>query len=288
MDKLIGKHWHYLPANEVVDLLESDRERGLDLFEINHRRERFGYNVLTTKKGKSPLLRFLLQFHQPLVYILLAAGLVTALLQEWVDAGVIFGVVIVNAIIGFIQEAKAVKAMEALAKTMVTEATVVRSGAKMRISSAEVVPGDIVLLQSGDKVPADMRLISSRDLQVDESALTGESVAVEKDTAQLPHDTILADRKNMVYGSALVTYGQASGVVVAIGDNTEVGRISELISSTEELKTPLLQKIEEFSKILLYLILGLALATFAVGHAERPERLRDVHGSRGPGGGRHS
>jgi Ca2+-transporting ATPase len=265
MDTLIGKHWHHMPTDEVLNLLDSDREKGIDLFEIEHRRERFGFNVITTKKGKGPLLRFLLQFHQPLVYILLAAALITLLLKEWVDSGVIFGVVIVNAIIGFIQEAKAVKAMEALAKTMVTEATVVRSGAKTRISSSEVVPGDIVLLQSGDKVPADMRLVASRDLQVDESALTGESVAVEKDTVQLPHDTILADRKNMVYGSALVTYGQASGVVVAIGDKTEVGRISELISSTEELKTPLLQKIEDFSRILLYLILGLALATFGVG-----------------------
>jgi len=265
VERLIGKHWHHMPHDEVIDLLETHREKGLDRLEIGHRRERFGENVLTTKKARGPLMMFLLQFHQPLVYILLAAGLVTAVLQEWVDAGVILGVVVVNAIIGFIQEAKAVKAMEALAKTMVTEATVIRSGSKVRISSAEVVPGDIVLLQSGDKVPADMRLISSRDLQVDESALTGESVAVEKDTSQLPHDTILADRKNMVYGSALVTYGQAVGVVVAIGDNTEVGRISELISSTQELKTPLLAKIEDFSKVLLYLILGLALATFVVG-----------------------
>ena len=265
MEKLLGKHWHHMPHEEVIDLLETDPNKGLDLLEINHRRERFGANVLTAKKSKGPLMRFLLQFHQPLIYILLAAGTVTALFQEWVDAGVIFGVVIVNAVIGFLQESKAVKAMEALAKTMITEATVMRSGKKVKISSTEVVPGDIVLLQSGDKVPADMRLISSRDLQVDESALTGESVAVTKDSLQLPHDTILADRKNMVYGSALVTYGQASGVVVAIADNTEVGRISELISSTEELQTPLLKKIGEFSKVLLYLILGFALATFGVG-----------------------
>ncbi|MBN1547259.1 MAG: cation-transporting P-type ATPase [Syntrophaceae bacterium] len=265
MERLLGKHWHHMPADEVLDLLDTDQGNGLDLLEIKHRREHFGNNVLTTKKTRGPLMRFLLQFHQSLVYILMAAGLVTAFFQEWVDAGVIFGVVLVNAVIGFIQEAKAVKAMEALAKTMITEATVIRSGAKVRISASDVVPGDIVLLQSGDKVPADMRLINSRDLQIDESALTGESVASEKDTAQLPHDTILADRKNMAYGSTLVTYGQASGVVVAIGDNTEVGRISELISETEELKTPLIQKIEGFSKFLLYLILALALATFAVG-----------------------
>jgi len=265
MEKLIGKHWHNLPADEVLDLLETDRDKGLDLFEIEARRERFGDNVITSKKGKGPLLRFLLQFHQPLIYILLAAAIITALLQEWVDSGVIFGVVLVNALIGFVQESNALKAMDALAKTMVTEATVIRAGEKKRISSAEVTVGDIVLLQSGDKVPADMRLISARDLRADESALTGESLPVEKEDEILPHDTVLADRTNMVYGSALITYGQATGVVVAIGDHTEVGRISELISSTEELQTPLLRKIDEFSKVLLYVIMGLAVVTFGVG-----------------------
>ncbi|MEN6475963.1 MAG: cation-transporting P-type ATPase [Syntrophaceae bacterium] len=265
MDKLIGKHWHHLPADEVLDLLETDRDKGLDLFEIEARHEHLGDNVITAKKGKGPLLRFLLQLHQPLIYILLAAAIITALLQEWVDSGVIFGVVLVNALIGFVQESKAVKAMEALAKTMVTEATVIRAGEKKRISSTEVTVGDIVLLQSGDKVPADMRLISARDLRADESALTGESVPVEKGEETLPHDTVLADRTNMVYGSALITYGQAAGVVVAIGDHTEVGRISELIASTEELQTPLLRKIAEFSRILLYVILGLAAVTFGVG-----------------------
>jgi len=265
MDKLIGRHWHHLPAEEVIDLLDSNREEGLDLFEVKHRWEQFGYNVLTQKKGRGPLLRFLLQFHQPLIYILLAATLITLVLREWVDAGVIFGVVFVNALIGFLQESKAVKAMEALAQTLITEATVLRSGEKRRISSAEVVPGDIVLLQSGDKVPADMRLISVRDLHVDESALTGESVAVEKCHKAMPHDTILADRKNMVYGSSLVTYGQAVGIVVSIGDATEVGRISELLATTKELETPLLRKIAAFSRVLLYAILALAAVTFAVG-----------------------
>ncbi|MEQ8151606.1 MAG: cation-transporting P-type ATPase [Smithellaceae bacterium] len=265
MENLIGKHWHHMPAEEVLDLLETRPDKGLDQFETEDRRKQFGDNVITTKKGKGPLMRFLLQFHQPLIYILLASGLITSLLAEWVDAGVIFGVVLVNAVIGFLQESKAVKAMEALARTMVTEATVIRHGAKVRISSAAVVLGDIVLLQSGDKVPADLRLFTARDLQVDESALTGESLPVQKSEEILPHDTVLADRSNMVYGSTLVTYGQASGVVVATGDHTEVGRISQLISETEELQTPLLRKIEEFSKILLYVILGLAGITFVVG-----------------------
>ena len=265
METLLGKHWHHLPADEVIDILESDREKGLDLFEVDNRRKHFGPNVLTGKKAKGPLLRFLLQFHQPLIYILIVAGAVTALLQEWVDAGVIFGVVLVNAFIGFIQEAKAVKAIEALARTMTTEATVLRVGEKQRISAAEVVPGDIVLLQSGDKVPADMRLFQTRDIQVDESALTGESVPVDKKPDVLDHDTGLADRRNMAYASTLVTYGQGFGIVVAIGDKTEVGRISELISSTEALETPLTRKIVRFSHILLYAILALAATTFVVG-----------------------
>jgi len=265
METVIGKHWHHLPADEVIDLLEGDREKGLDLFEVGHRRKEFGPNAIEGKKGKGPLARFLLQFHQPLIYILLASGIVTALLREWVDAGVIFGVVLVNAFVGFLQESKAVKAIEALARTMTTETTVLRGGAKQRISSAEVVPGDVVLLQSGDKVPADMRLFQARDLRVDESALTGESVPVDKDPEVLPHDTGLADRRNMAYASTLVTYGQGSGVVVAIGEKTEVGRISRLIASTESLETPLTRKIARFSHVLLYAILVLAAATFAAG-----------------------
>lgn len=265
METLLEKHWHYLPVEEVLDILESDREKGLDIFEVEHRHKRFGLNVITSKKGKGPLLRFLLQFSQPLVYILVAAGIVTVILKEWVDAGVIFGVVMVNAVIGFIQESKAVKAIEALSRIMTTEATVLRAGEKRRISSVEVVPGDIVFLQSGDKVPADMRLLHTKELQVDESALTGESVPVGKRTDLLAHDTMLADRQNMAYASTLVTYGQGIGIVVATGDSTEVGCISQLISAAEEMETPLTQKIAKFSHVLLYAILALAAVTFGVG-----------------------
>jgi len=265
MQQLIGKHWHFLPAEEVIDLLETDPTKGLDLFELEDRRKRFGYNVITTKKSQGPFLRFLLQFNQPLVYILLAAALVTLVLREWVDSGVILGVVLVNALVGFFQESKAVKAIEVLARTMTSEATVIRTSLKQRVSSEEVLPGDIVLLQSGDKVPADMRLFAVKNLKVDESALTGESLSVDKDREPMPHDTILADRRNMVYGSSLITYGQGAGVVVAIGDQTEVGRISELIASSAELETPLLRKITQFSQYLLYAILALATVTFIIG-----------------------
>ncbi|MCX8044757.1 MAG: cation-transporting P-type ATPase [Desulfobacterota bacterium] len=265
IEELLEKHWHHLPADEVIDLLETDVDTGLDLLEVKDRQQRFGANVITAQKQRGTFVRFLLQFHQPLIYILIGSGFITALFQEWVDASVIFGVVLVNALIGFIQESKAVKAMEALAKTMITEATVIRAGKKQRVSSSEITLGDIVLVQSGDKVPADLRLIAVKDLQVDESVLTGESVPVRKEAGVLPHNTVLADRSNMAYGSTLVTYGQATGVVVATGDHTEVGRISQLIASAEELETPLLRKIAAFSKVLLYVILGMAALTFIIG-----------------------
>ncbi|MBI5559199.1 MAG: cation-transporting P-type ATPase [Deltaproteobacteria bacterium] len=262
---LIASHWHHLPIDEVVELLESDRERGLDLFAVEHRLQAFGPNAITAQKGQGPLIRFLLQFHQPLIYILIASGLVTAFLGEWVDSGVIFGVVLVNAFVGYIQEAKAVNALAALARTMTTEATVLRQGEKRRIPATELVPGDIVFLQSGDKVPADLRLFQVRDLQIAEAALTGESAPVAKDHELHGRETVLADRRNMAYASTLVTYGQGTGLVTATGDETEVGRISQLISAAEALATPLTRKISEFSNVLLYVILGLAALTVAVG-----------------------
>ncbi|KAF0188386.1 MAG: P-type ATPase [Desulfobulbaceae bacterium] len=274
---LIARHWHHLPNSEVLELLEGNREQGLDRFEVEHRLASFGPNAITAQKGQGALIRFLLQFHQPLIYILIASGLVTAFLGEWVDSGVIFGVVLVNAIVGYIQEAKAVNALAALARTMTTEATVLRQGEKRRIPATELVPGDIVFLQSGDKVPADMRLFQVRDLQIAEAALTGESAPVAKhhgrtqsgtalhSVPQITKDTVLADRWNMAYASTLVTYGQGTGIVTATGDETEVGRISQLISTAEALATPLTRKISEFSNVLLYVILGLAALTILVG-----------------------
>ncbi|MFO7665479.1 MAG: HAD-IC family P-type ATPase, partial [Desulfobacterales bacterium] len=265
MNAVIDKQWHHLPAEEVVDLLDGNSEKGLDASEVKYRLEHYGPNKITSRKEKGPLQRFFLQFHQPLIYILIAAGVVTAIFQEWVDSGVIFGVVLVNAIIGFLQEAKAVNALAALARTMTSQATTLRQGEKKRISSEELVPGDIVFLQSGDKVPADMRLIQVRDLQVDESALTGESVPVEKMNNPLGIDTHLADRKNMAFASTLVTYGQATGIITATGDYTEMGRISQLIALSRKLATPLTRKIDHFSHILLYAILFLAVITVGVG-----------------------
>ena len=262
---LIARHWHHLPITEIVDLLEANQERGLDQFAVRHRLETFGPNAITAQKGQGPLIRFLLQFHQPLIYILIVSGLVTGFLGEWVDSGVIFGVVLMNAVVGFIQEAKAVDALAALTRTMTTEATVLRQGEKRRLPATELVPGDIVFLQSGDKVPADLRLFQVRDLQIAEAALTGESAPVAKDHGLHGHDTALADRKNMAYASTLVTYGQGTGIVTATGDATEVGRISQLISAAETLATPLTRKISAFSNVLLYVILILAALTIMVG-----------------------
>ncbi|PKN20241.1 MAG: carbonate dehydratase [Deltaproteobacteria bacterium HGW-Deltaproteobacteria-6] len=265
MESLICKHWHHCPAEEVTTLLTTHPDRGLSLFEAKHRIERFGLNMVTAKKQKGPLARFLLQFRQPLVYILLAAALITLLLREWADSSVIFGVVIVNAVIGFVQESKAEKAIESLKRMMTTQATVLRDGKWMQIDSIHLVAGDIIRIQSGDKVPADVRLLSCRDLQVDESALTGESVPVIKKEEVLDPETILADRRNMAYAGTLVTYGQAQAVVVATGNKTETGRISEMISEATDLSTPLTIKIASFSKVLLIAILALAALTFAVG-----------------------
>ncbi len=264
-NSLLEKHWHHLPANEVVELLASDLAHGLTADEAQRRRETFGANLLTPKKGQPAWLRFLMQFHQPLIYILLASSVITAFLQEWVDSGVIFGVVLVNAMIGYIQEAKAEDAIAALARMAASSTTVLRDGVKQPLPAAELVPGDVVVLAPGDKVPADLRLFRTRELMTDEASLTGESLPVQKLTAHLEKDAVLAERTNMAYASTLVTSGQGVGVVVAIGDITETGRISRLIAQATDLSTPLTRKIEHFSAIMLYVILGLAALTFAVG-----------------------
>ncbi len=267
--------WHHLQMEKITQLLGVDLRLGLTQDEVKSRQVKYGLNQFTPPKGVSVLKRFLLQFHQPLVYILLVATGVTLYLAEWVEASVIFGVVLVNAIVGYLQESKAEKAIEALSKMVKTEATVRRDGRVQRVSAVELVPGDVVLLQSGDKVPADLRLFRVRSLQVDESALTGESVSAQKHEEQLALDTILADRKNLAFAATLVTYGQAEGVVWATGDSTETGRIAYLINEAVNLQTPLTRKISEFSRLLLYVILVLAGVAFAVGlwHGESPNHM---------------
>ncbi len=259
------KLWHALPVAEAAARLESDPERGLSGPEVEERRARFGDNRLSPFKTHGPLMRFLLQFYQPLVLILLAATAVTAALGEWVDAAVIFAVVLVNAAIGFVQESRALQAIEALQRAMTATALVLRSGEKRRIPAEELVPGDVVLLQSGDKVPADLRLFDCREFRVDESALTGESLPVDKTDAPVEEDAALGDRRSMAYSSTLVIHGTAKGLVVATGDRSEIGRINRLIATAEVIATPLTRKIAQFSHLLLFVILGLAVLTFLAG-----------------------
>ena len=257
--------WHSQSPEALATSLRVDIQQGLNERDAQQRLDQYGVNRLTPRRGKSPLRLLLEQFHQPLVYILLVAAAVTAFLQEWVDSSVIFGVVLVNAVIGFIQEANALKAIDALSRVLSVSATVLRDGQRRTISANDLTPGDVVLLQSGDKVPADVRLLQIRELQIDESALTGESVPVEKRLATLDTSVVLADRCNMAYSSTLVTYGSGLGVVVETGDRTEIGLINRMIASATELETPLTQKISQFSQLLLWFIIGLAVLTFAVG-----------------------
>ena len=239
--------------------------QGLSHDEAARRLARHGPNRLTPPKRRGPLLRFLLQFHNVLIYVLLAASVVTALLAHWVDTGVIVGVVVINAIIGFIQEGKAEKAMDAIRRMLSPEATVLRGGKREVIAAEALVPGDIVLLQSGDKVPADLRLLSVKNLRIEEAALTGESAAIEKTMAAVAVNAVLGDRLCMAYASTLVVYGQGTGVVVATADTTEIGRISAMLEQVQELSTPLLRQMEVFGRWLTIAILLLAGFTFAFG-----------------------
>ncbi|BAZ31448.1 ATPase, E1-E2 type [Cylindrospermum sp. NIES-4074] len=257
--------WYALDSKQAIASFASDAHQGLDSATAKRLLADLGANELTGKKSKPWWLKFLLQFNQPLLIILLCAGLVKVLTGSFVNAGVIWGVTITNAMIGFVQESKAENAIAALAKAITTEATVIRDGQKIRISSRELVPGDIVLLTSGDKVPADLRLLQVRNLQIDESAITGESVAVEKHTKILQPDASLGDRKNMAYAGGFVTFGQGTGIVVATGNATETGRISQLMEQHTDISTPLTRKFDKFSQNWLYMVLALATLCFVVG-----------------------
>jgi len=257
---------HGLAAHEVVLLLDTDPHRGLTGPEAAERLARFGPNVLPAPKGRGLLMRVLRQFHHPLIYVLLAAGAITSVLGEYVDSAVIFGVVVINAIVGVIQESKAESALEGLRSMVRTQATVIRDGRRRTVPSEELVPGDLVLLEAGDKVPADLRLTRLAELRMNESVLTGESVPVGKDeVVVLPEIIPVADRRNMAYSATLVTTGSGAGIVIATGAETELGEIHRLVGAAETLTTPLTQKLAGFSKILTVGILALAAITFGVG-----------------------
>jgi magnesium-transporting ATPase (P-type) len=256
--------WHTLSYEQTFDQLDS-REKGLTTAEAGKRLSEYGPNRLKPASKKGPLLRFLEQFHNVLIYVLLVAGGITALLGHWVDSGVILGVVIINAIIGFIQEGKAEKALDAIRNMLSHQAMVKRDGIFISLSAEQLVPGDVVLLQSGDKVPADLRLFKLRELRIEEAMLTGESVPVEKETEVAAEHDSIGDRKCLAYSGTLVTYGQGQGIVVATGDQTEIGRISGMLRHVQVLTTPLLRQMAVFAKWLTVAIGVIATATLAYG-----------------------
>jgi magnesium-transporting ATPase (P-type) len=258
-------NWHTLSSTKSLSLLNTD-EKGLSREEVKQRHQIYGSNQLKTTKKQSSALRFLLQFHNILIYILLASTLITILLKEWVDACVIITVVILNAVIGFIQEGKAEKALDAIRNMLSPKATVIRDGKRHTISAKSLVPGDIVLLSSGDKVPADLRLLHTKNLQIQEAILTGESNPIDKSTEPVDESkNHLGDRTSMAYSGTLVTYGRGTGVVVAIGKNTEIGRISSMIAKAPIFTTPLLKQIAVFGRWLTLAIVLMAVFTFFFG-----------------------
>ncbi|MBI4005266.1 MAG: cation-transporting P-type ATPase [Gammaproteobacteria bacterium] len=255
---------HALSTEEVLAKQRTTLS-GLSDDEAAIRLSEAGLNRLTPPPKRSPIARFLEQFHNTLIYVLLVAALVTALLAHWVDTSVIIGVVFINAIIGFIQEGKAEHALDAIRNLLSPQATVVRNGNPRTVASEELVPGDIVLLQSGDRVPADLRLLRQKNLHINEAMLTGESLPVEKSVQPLAESIVLADRHCIAYSGTFVTFGQGTGMVIATGDGTEIGHISEMMYRVQTLTTPLLRQMAMFAHWLTVSILVLAVATFLFG-----------------------
>jgi magnesium-transporting ATPase (P-type) len=256
--------WHGHDFKNVLEKLESS-ESGLSTDQATFRYHRYGANRLPAPEPVPAWLRFLYQFHNLLIYVLIAAGVVTALLQHWLDASVIFGVVVINALIGYLQEGKAENALNAIRQMLSPHAMALRDGVQLTLDAEQLVVGDVVLLQSGDRVPADLRLIRVKGLQIQESALTGESMAVEKSLKALNEETPLGDRINMAYSGTLVTHGQGRGVVVATGVKTEIGRIGSLVAEVKSTTTPLLRQMDQFGRWLTTGILAVAVTTFIFG-----------------------
>ncbi len=267
--------WHALDGESVLKAVAS-QVGGLTQDVAAQRLVLHGPNRLRPPKKQGAWRRFLTQFHNILIYILLGAGAVTAILGHWVDTGVILGVVVINAIIGFIQEGKAERAMDAIRRMLSVQAIGLRDGTRCQIPAEHLVSGDIVFLQSGDKVPADLRLLKVKDLRIEEAALTGESVPVDKHIKPVPETASIGDRKGMAYSGTLVTYGTGTGVVVATGDATEIGRISAMLARVQTLTTPLLRKIGEFGSRLSIAIITGAVGVFLFGIFFREYAISDM------------
>jgi magnesium-transporting ATPase (P-type) len=259
-----ARAWHSLAAERLFEQLEAGA-RGLDSVEAAERLARYGPNRSRPPERPGALRRFLHQFHNFLIYALLASTAILAALEHWLDASVVFGVTLINALIGFIQEGKAERAFESIQELLAPSASVVRDGQRITVQACDLVPGDLVLLDAGDRVPADMRLLSANALEIQEAMLTGESIPVEKGIAPVHDDAPLAERSCMAYSSTLVTHGQGSGLVVATADATEIGQVGRLLAGVVSRETPLLRQLSRFGRWLTAGIVVLAVTTFAYG-----------------------
>lgn len=256
--------YHAQSGDEVLQALSS-RSSGLTDDEVSARLQQYGPNKLPQAPQPGTFTRFIKQFANLLVIVLIVAGVLTALLQHWIDTFVIFGVVIVNAIIGVIQEGKAEKAMDSIRNMLALKAAVIRNGKRRTLEGDSLVPGDIVLLEAGDKVPADLRLLRSHGLAIQESLLTGESLPVEKHTKAVLEDAGLGDRECLAFSGTSVTAGQGMGVVIATGATTEIGRIGGLLSDVQKLTTPLVEQMDVLAKWITGIILAIAVVLLLVG-----------------------
>jgi magnesium-transporting ATPase (P-type) len=273
--------WHNLTKEAVCTHLKATAA-GLDQNDAQERFTRYGPNRLPQAARRSALVRLLLQFHNILIYVLLGSAAITAFLGHWIDTGVILAVVFANAVIGFVQEGKAEHAMDAIRHMLAPRANVIRNGERTSLAGEYLVPGDIVLLEAGDKVAADLRLITAHGLSVQEAILTGESVPVEKHTDAVAAEAAIGDRTCMAFSGTLVTSGQGKGVVVATGANTEIGHISGLLSEVQTLTTPLVKQMGAFAQWLTIFILLISVLLIAygyfVGHHEFSEMFMAVVG----------
>ncbi|MFO1352672.1 MAG: cation-transporting P-type ATPase [Gammaproteobacteria bacterium] len=263
---VLDGYWHAETSGAVLTHFGSSEQHGLSAKEAHTRLARYGENRLPARQRRGSFIRFVLQLHNPLIHVLLASAAVTLWLEHYTDASVILGVVVINAIIGFAQEGKAERALEAVRAMLATHATVVRAGERHEIDATQLVPGDIVLLEPGACVPADLRLLRAKNLQVNEAPLTGESLPVEKQIAPLGRDAAIGDRSNMAYSGTVVTFGQGRGIVVATGQGTEIGRIGALVASVVDLATPLTRRLDQFARQITAFIVVVGLLTFLYGH----------------------
>ncbi len=270
------KKWHNIDGESVLKELKTSRKKGLSKEEAEKRLKKFGENKLPEKKEKNELVRFLLQFHNVLIYVLLAAAAITGIIGHWIDTSVILVVVLVNGAVGYIQERKAEKALEGIKKMLSLEAMVIRDSKKLKINADQLVPGDIVFLKAGDKIPADIRIIQTKNFRVEEAPLTGESTDVSKSPEPDDEKAIVGDQRSMAFSGTMVTYGTATGVVVKTGTHTEIGKISSMISEVKEITTPLLQKIDRFSIYLSIFILFFSVSFFVFGYFFRDYSLSEL------------